>query len=386
MRKKKVVILGSTGSIGVNTLRVIDRLSDRFEVEGLSAYNNFKLAEKQIKKYNPKYAALSDKGCQYLSRTIDTKRTKILNVEKDLSFLVAQKNVDIVVIAMRSSAALAPFLSAIKAGKLVAPANKEALVIAGDLLMREAKRSGAVIVPVDSEQSAVFQCLNGQNRGELKKVILTASGGALLNTPESQFDRLTIKEILNHPRWNMGRKITVDSATLMNKGFEVLEAKNLFGLDITEIEVIIHPEAIIHSMVEFKDGSVLAQLGITDMRLPIQYALTYPIRMESGLKSMDFTQIKQLNFLKPDINKFPSLNLAFYVAKKGGTLPSVLNASDEEAVDAYLEGKIKFSSIFKVVEKVVIKHKTIKTPGLDEIVQADHWARLEARKALRKLK
>lgn len=382
MKKRRVVILGSTGSIGVNTLKVVEHLKDHFEVVGLSAYSNVKLVEKQIKKFSPKYVAVSDKGFEYLRKTIDQKKTKLLSVDRDLDHLVSLKAVDVVVIGMRSSAALSPFLSAVRSGKLVAPANKEALVIAGEIIMREARKNGATVVPVDSEQSAIYQCLQGQKREELHKILLTASGGALLDVPESKFNRLTTKEILDHPRWKMGKKITVDSATLMNKGFEVLEAKNLFELDIDEIDVVVHPEAIIHSMVEFKDGSILAQLGVTDMRLPIQYALTYPKRLDSGLKRMDFSKFNQLNFRKPDFKKFPSLKLAFYAARKSATVPSVLNAADEEAVDSFLKGKIAFTSIYKIVEKVVLKHKIVRNPKLRDILQADQWARNEARKVM----
>lgn len=378
MKKKKVVILGSTGSIGVNTLNVIRRLKNNFEVVGLSAYSNLKLIENQIREFKPKYTALTDRGYATLKSKINTKKTKLLSVDHDLEALVAKREVDIVVIGMRGSAALKPFLSAVKSGKLVAPANKEALVIAGEIIMRSARRNKAMVVPVDSEQSAIYQCLNGQDKGELKKIHLTASGGALLNVPVSKFSKLTKRKILNHPRWKMGQKITVDSATLMNKGFEVLEAKSLFNLRNDQIDVVIHPEAIIHSMVEFKDGSILAQLGITDMRLPIQYALTYPKRMETGLKPMDFMKFNQLNFEKPNLKKFPALKLAFYTAEKGGTLPSVLNAADEEAVEAFLNNKVKFKNIYSVVEKVVLKHKVIRKPNLSEILKADQWAREES--------
>jgi len=378
MGLKRVVILGSTGSIGVNTLKVIERFPGKFKVVGLTAYNNFKLLERQVKKFSPTHVAASTKGIRYLKKNIRTRKTHILDVEEDLEQLVTLKNVDIVVIAMRGSAALKPFLSAVRAGKTVAPANKEALVVAGDLLMREARRYKATIIPVDSEQSAIFQCLEGKRRDELKKVLLTASGGALLNVPKSRFDNLSVRQILNHPRWKMGKKITVDSATLMNKGFEVIEAKALFQLDIKQIQVVVHPEAIIHSMAEFKDGSIIAQLSITDMRLPIQYALTYPKRLESGLRRLNLSKLGQLTFKEPDLNKFPALALAIHVGRKGGTLPSVLNAADEVVVDAFLNKKIRFSDIYRIVEKVVRHHKIIKDPTLKRVLEADQWAREEA--------
>ncbi|VAX35057.1 1-deoxy-D-xylulose 5-phosphate reductoisomerase [hydrothermal vent metagenome] len=245
--------------------------------------------------------------------------------------------------------------------------------------MHTAKKHKARIIPIDSEQSAIFQCLEGQNRKELKKVYLTASGGALLNTPKKQFKTLSVKHILAHPRWKMGQKITVDSAMLMNKGFEILEAKHLFGLDIKDIEVVVHPEAIIHSMVEYKDGSIIAQLGITDMRIPIQYAMTYPERWESGLKPLNFFALKQLTFQRPDVKKFPALSLAIYAGKRGGSLPAVLNAADEEAVEAFLKGKINFFEIYNIVEKVVQKHKIVKILNLKSILAADQWARDEVK-------
>jgi len=379
MKKQNVVILGSTGSIGVNTLKVIKQNQNCFNVIGLTAYSNIKKLNQQIVDFAPDYVAIPEKGRRLIS---GLRKHKILNVDVDLEFLVSLKNVDIVVIGMRGSVALGPFLAAVKAGKTVAPANKEALVIAGDLIMRVARRSGAKIIPVDSEQSAIFQCLEGQRREDLKKVYLTASGGALLNVSKSKFKGLTVKEILNHPRWKMGKKITVDSATLMNKGFEIIEAMRLFQLRAKDIEVVIHPEAVIHSMVEFIDGSIIAQMGIADMRLPIQYALTYPKRIKSPLKSVDFTEWGQFNFLKPDYKKFPALELCKYVAEKDGTLPSVLNASDEEAVEAFLMGTIRFIDIYDVVAKVVMKHKINIRPSLNDILSADSWAREETRKVI----
>jgi 1-deoxy-D-xylulose-5-phosphate reductoisomerase len=382
MELKRVVILGSTGSIGINALKVIERFSDRFQVVGLTAYNNFRLLERQIGKFAPGYVAVSEKGVEYLKSRVSLRKTRVLNVEKDLEQLVSLKEVDVVVIAMRGSAALQPFLSALRAGKTVAPANKEALVVAGDLLMREAKKNKVSIVPIDSEQSAIFQCLEGKDRAELKKILLTASGGVLLNLPASRFDSLSVEQILRHPRWKMGRKITVDSATLMNKGFEIIETMRLFEVDVRQIQVVVHPEAIIHSMVEFKDGSIMAQLSVTDMRLPIQHALTYPRRFESGLKSVNFFELSQLTFQKPDMEKFPSLSLAIHVGRKGGTLPSVLNAADEQAVEAFLQEKIRFSDIYKIVENVVLRHKTVNNPTLQEVLDADAWAREETNRLI----
>ena len=382
MRCKNVVILGSTGSIGINTLKVIACFPKRFKVIGLTAYNNVKLLEEQIRLFEPRYIAIQKKYIPHFERIVDTRKTKIFDVSDGLDYIVAQDAVDIVVVAMRGSAALKPFLSAVRHGKTVAPANKEALVAAGDIIIKEARKYNAAIIPIDSEQSAIFQCLNNTNRNELKKIYLTASGGCLLKTAKEEFNQLSRGEILKHPRWRMGKKITVDSATLMNKGFEVIEAKHLFSVDVDRIAVVIHPEAVIHSMVEFIDGSIMAQLGVTDMRIPIQYALTYPQRWPSTLKSINFFELKQLTFLKPDHNKFPSLRLAIQAAKEGGTLPCVLNAADEEAVDAFLRGDIVFTKIYEIVEKVVKNHKQTANPDIEEILKADGWARGKAQEAI----
>ena len=380
MKKKRIVILGSTGSIGMNTLKIAKKYRDRFQVVGLSAYNNVKLLEKQIQDFQPRMVAVKNHKRALLKGSVK----KVLDVDRDLEEMVTAKDVDLVIIGMRGSAALQPFLASVKAGKQVAPANKEALVVAGGLLMKEAKKSGAQILPIDSEQSAIFQSLEGHNHSDIQKILLTASGGALLRVQEKKFDQLSVKQILNHPRWKMGQKITVDSATLMNKGFEVIEAMRLFDVDVKNIEVVVHPEAIIHSMVEYVDGSVMAQLSVTDMRIPIQYAMTYPERWPVGLKRLDLTELGSLHFEKPDFKKFPSLKLCFDVAKKDGTLPSVLNAADEEAVEAFLKEKITFTRIYDIVAKICRKHKVIGQPRLQDIIAADEWAREEARKEIQK--
>ena len=384
MTRRNIVILGSTGSIGINTLKVIERFADRFNVVGLTAYNNYRLLEQQVRKFRPSHVAVNGRVVDYLRRHINTKATRILNVDADVDEIIRLRSADVIVVAMHGSAALKPFLTAVRTGKTVAPANKEALVSAGDILMREAKEHQAAIVPIDSEQSAIFQCLAGQDRVYLKKIYLTASGGALLNIAASRFDDLSVTQILKHPRWKMGKRITVDSASLMNKGFEVIEAKHLFGLAVEDIEVIVHPEAIIHSMVEFTDGSIVAQLGVTDMRLPIQYALTYPQRWKSGLRGIDFTRLRQLTFRKPDYKKFPSLALAIEVGRRGGTLPAVLNASDEMAVGAFLKRRLPFTGIHKLVERVVQKHKIVAAPSFSQILAADQWARQEAGRLIKK--
>jgi 1-deoxy-D-xylulose-5-phosphate reductoisomerase len=377
MGVKNVVILGSTGSIGINTLKVVKRFPDHFKVVGLTAYSNFKLLEKQVQEFSPRYVAANPEGLKHLRKKVSSS-IKFFDVETELPAIAALDGVDIVVIAISGSAALKPFLSAVRKGKVVAPANKEALVVAGGLIMSQARKHKATIIPIDSEQSAIFQCLDGRNPQEVKTVYLTASGGPLWNVAPAKFDKLSVAQILNHPRWKMGKRITVDSATLMNKGFEVIEAKWLFDLYFEQIQVVIHPEAIIHSMVGFKDGSIIAQLGVTDMRIPIQYALSYPKRMVSGLKDLDFFELKKLTFCPPDLKKFPALALAMEAAKQGGTSPSVLNAADENAVHAFLEKRLSFTQIYKVVEKVVRRHKVVKNPLLEDILAADRWAREEA--------
>ncbi len=376
MRKKRIAILGSTGSVGVNTLKVIAAHPDRFEVVLLAANNSVDLMRAQIRKYSPKYVAMAPVHLPRLKK--EWAGVKFFDVGQDLPELVTKQDVDIVVIAMTGAAALVPFLAAVTAGKKVAPANKEALVMAGDILMKEAHKHGAVVVPVDSEQSAIFQCLEGRNIMDLRRIHLTASGGALRSLPRIKHDKVSVEDILAHPRWNMGAKITVDSATLMNKGFEVIEAQRLFGVSVDKIHVLVHPEAIIHSMVEFVDGSVLAQLAVTDMRLPIQYALTYPDRLPGTLEQLDLVKMKALTFEAPDLKKFPSLKLAYAAARQGGTAPTVLNAADEVAVDAFLRGKIRFTSIYAVVERALLKHANILKPELSDIQGADNWARQKA--------
>jgi 1-deoxy-D-xylulose-5-phosphate reductoisomerase len=382
MKLRRIAILGSTGSIGLNTLKVVEQHPQRFKVVGLSAYNNFKLLESQIRKYKPSHVAIGQEGLAHF-KNIGIKGVT-LYPSRDCARIASLKEVDVVVIAMSGAGALQPFLAALRAGKTVAPANKEALVIAGDLIMDEARKHRARIIPIDSEQSAIFQCLENQHSSPVL-AHLTASGGPLRQVHLKDFSRMTPKDILRHPRWKMGHKITVDSATMMNKGFEVIEAMHLFGLDCGQIKVLVHPEAVIHSMVEFADGSLLAQLGVTDMRLPIQYALTYPERLPTGLKRLDLAKLGSLNFQEPDRERFPCLELALEAARLAGTMPAVLNAADEIAVDAFLKEKINFTSIYKVVEKTVLRHTIVRNPSLQAILQADEWARQEAKAILGKL-
>ncbi len=382
MTRKNIAILGSTGSIGTNVLRVVDRFSDRLNVVALTAFNNAGLLKKQITKYRPQYVAVERKRYSDICSFVKHKKVKVLDADRELEDIATLKNVDLVLCAVSGAAALRPFLAAVKKGKTVAPANKEALVMAGAIIMREAKKNKALILPVDSEQSAIFQCLNGNRKKELRHIYLTASGGSLYRMSKAQLRLASVEKVLKHPRWKMGRKITVDSATLMNKGLEVIEAKWLFGLEVDQIRVLIHPEAVIHSMVEFRDGSVLAQMGVTDMRLPIQYALTYPKRLISLCKPIDFVGLHSLTFEKPDTKKFPALDICYRALKKGGSLPVVLNAANEEAVKACLSRRLRFSKIISVVEKILSRHKKSEKPSIKEIWQIDDWTRNEARKVI----
>jgi len=378
MRKKRVCILGSTGSIGKNALKVIADLHDKFEVSGLCAQSNVSLLAEQANRFRPQAVAIGDE-----TKASDlTERLKgnicIFRGKQGIEELARQKQADIVLIAISGSASIRPTYSAVSSGKDVALASKEALVSAGHIITKEAKKNNSTIIPVDSEHSAVFQCLRGNNdRSKVSRLYITASGGPLWGIPKYVFNNLSRKIVLKHPKWKMGRKITVDSATMMNKGLEVIEAKWLFGIDIDRIKVLIHPEAIVHSMVEFIDGSILAQLAITDMRLPIQYALSYPERYKSRLRQLDLANIYKLTFHRPDMNKFPSLRLAYEAAREGGSTTCVLNSSNEAAVKAYLEGKIDFTDIPIIIEKLLSQHRKIKFPSLDEIEEIETWVEQE---------
>jgi len=380
---KRVAILGSTGSVGVNTLKVLESLQDDFSVEALSTYGNTKVLAEQIKRFKPKAVAVVDsKKILDLKKRVSLGSTKVFSTLTGVEILAESKRVDVVMLAISGGSALSPLIAAIRAGKRICLANKEALVMAGAIIMRMVKKYNASIIPVDSEHSAIFQCIrNTDDRKALNKIYLTGSGGPLKDVPKNEFSKLSVKKVLKHPKWKMGPKITVDSATLMNKGLEVIEAKHLFQLPANKIKVLIHPEAIVHSMVEFTDGAILAHMGATDMRLPIQYALGFPKRADKPLISLDFSKAKCLNFYKPNYKKFPCLGLANLACKLGGTYPAVINAADEGVVYAYLKHKIKFTDIPKIIEKVLLKHKYIGEPLLSDIFGADIWAR-EKTKAL----
>ncbi|MGE5197480.1 MAG: 1-deoxy-D-xylulose-5-phosphate reductoisomerase [Deltaproteobacteria bacterium] len=380
---KQVCILGSTGSIGQNSLEVIKCHSRDFRVSGLSTKANTDILYEQIKFFHPDFACVTDVAAGLnLKRRLKGKKTRLLIGKEGLGPLVADNRIDLVLLAISGAAALAPLLKAIDNGKDIALANKEALVMAGPIIMGRAKSKNVRILPIDSEQSAIWQCLHGQDRNRLKNIYLTASGGPLRTTTKKDFQKISVKEVLNHPRWRMGRKITVDSATLMNKGFEVLEAMHLFGIGPDKIKIVIHPEAIIHSMVEFIDGVIIAQLSATDMRIPIQYALTYPERLPAALSPVDFYKLRSFNFYRPDFKKFPCLGLAYRAAKDMGTAPCVMNAANEVSVDGFLKGRLAFTGIPAVIEKVLSRHRNIRKPGLNDILNADAWAREESRELI----
>lgn len=381
---KNIAIIGSTGSIGRNALEVIAGNRERFRVVALSANSNTQLLSAQVRRFCPPMVCMTDvSSAAQLKRTL-TGRTKIFLGQEGLAAMVAESTIDEVLLAVSGTAALFPLLSAVEAGKEIALANKEALVMAGPLIMRKAKAHKASIIPVDSEQSAIWQCLCGNDRRKLRQVYLTASGGPFLRFRKGQLRRITVAQALRHPRWKMGKKITVDSATLMNKGLEVLEAMYLFGISPEKIKIVIHPEAIIHSMVEFVDGVTIAQLSVTDMRIPIQYAFSYPERLPHRFGCVDFCAIKSLNFEKPDVQRFPCIRLAYRAAREEGSLPCVMNAANEESVEAFLRGEIAFSSIYTVIDKVMDSHRIIRQPCLGDIMEAGTWAKDRARRLIEK--
>ncbi len=374
---KNIAVLGSSGSIGRSTLEVIRSLPQQFKVVALSVNSDIPQLKQQIQEFRPKIVCVKNPQDAVKLKAEWGRRIKVFCGAQGLEELVKDKSIQQVMVAITGSAALAPLISAIKCGKEIALANKEALVTAGVILMRLAKEHKVLIRPVDSEQSAIWQSLGAQPAVNVRRVYLTASGGPLWNLARNKFKQVTLETVLRHPRWKMGKKISVDSATLMNKGLELLEAMFLFNLEFEKIKILIHPEALIHSMVEFNDGVTMAQLSVTDMRVPIQYALTYPQRLTNTLPGVDFYRLSKLHFAKPDLGKFPSLNLAYQAARDLGTLPAVLNAANEASVDNFLAGKINFISISKIVEKVMRRHTRLANPTLNQIMHAHDWARQE---------
>lgn len=374
---KRIAVLGSTGSIGTNTLEVVSRHPDRFKVTALAAGNNIQVLEEQIKAFRPEVAAVYDEAAAESLRQKNLP-VEILSGEQGMVEVATLGDVDMVVSAIVGSAGLLPTHGAIKAGKDIALANKESLVMAGNIIMSEAAKRGVSIIPVDSEHSAVFQCLEGRKMEQVEKIVLTASGGAFRKKDISELETVTPAEALNHPNWDMGRKITIDSATLMNKGLEVIEAYWLFNVPLEKIEVILHPQSIIHSMVKFIDGSMIAQMSVPDMKGPISYALSYPDRLGDILPALDLAAIKELTFEEPDRKKYPSLDLTYSALESGGTMPCVLNAANEVAVDAFLNEKISFTGIFRVVSGTMERHNVLKGDTIEEVTGASEWAKQKA--------
>ncbi len=375
---RNLTILGSTGSIGQQAIEVIKRFPNKFRVIGLSARKNISLLAKQIRELKPRKVVVTDLSlAKELKRFSLLPRLEVLSGEEGLVALSSWDKNDIVLNALVGAVGLDSTLAVIEKGKRLALANKESLVSGGELVIRYLKKSQAEMIPIDSEHSALFQCLLGEKKEEISRLIITGSGGPFRGKKLSQLKDVSVEEALAHPRWKMGKKITIDSATLMNKGLEVIEAHFLFGLNYEQIKVVIHPQSIIHSMIEFKDGSVKAHLGPTDMRIPIQYALTYPEREDAPVPFLNLPGLN-LTFEEPDLENFPCLAYALEAARKGDTFPAVLNASNEIAVYAFLEGKIPFTGISKVICDTLEKHNPLKIKGLAEVKEADRWARKEA--------
>ena len=371
---KNIAILGSTGSIGRSTLDVIAQNRERFRVVALAAGNNIDLLEEQIRTFRPSLAAVADQDAALALRK-RLQGVEILYGADGVNSVAAHADADFVLSAIVGSAGLLPTITAIKAGKTIGLANKETLVMAGDIVMKEAERNKVMIIPVDSEHSAVSQCLQGHSNSEIRRIILTASGGPFVDLRKSDLKDIKAKEALKHPNWSMGRKISIDSATLMNKGLEVIEACWLFGLPPEKIDVLIHPQSIIHSFVEFRDMSCLAQLSMPDMRGPISYALSYPERLDGPISGLELEKIGSLTFRKPDHDMFPCLSYAYEAIKTGGTVPAALNAANEVAVYAFLDNQIGFNDIPAVIRKTVERHTVKAEPELDDVLETDRWAR-----------
>ena len=372
---KNIAVLGSTGSIGTQTLDVVRSHPDLFHISVLAANSHDELLEQQIREFEPELAVLSDEDAYKRLKSRYSGSTQLAGGRQAFIDAAALDAVDTVVTSMMGFAGLEPTMKALDARKNIALANKETLVVAGEIVMRRAKEQGVSILPVDSEHCAFYQCLQGENRESIEKLLLTCSGGPFRGRKREDLEDATVNQVLAHPTWNMGQKITVDSATLVNKGLEVIEAKWLYGVSYDQIEVVVHPQSIVHSMVQFHDGAVIAQLGSTDMKLPIQYALTYPNRTASLLERLDFWKMKDLTFSQPDTDTFKGLKFAYEAGAMGGTMPCVFNAANEVAVGAFLKGAIKFLDIYDIIEETMLKRECILEPTLDELFAEDLWAR-----------
>lgn len=380
--RKKIVILGSTGSIGQQTLEVLRKYSNEFEVVGLSGWENTTFLKEQISFFKPKIAVVKN---EHIANRLKKQLNNLDNIEilwgtNGLVKISTLEEANIIVIAITGIASLIPTFEAVKKGKKVALASKEAMVVAGELLVKEAKLRNAKILPIDSEHSAILQCLKNEQKDCVEKIIITASGGALYNLTENALKNVSIEDALNHPTWKMGKKITIDSATLMNKGLEVIEAKWFFDILPNKIEIVIHPQSYVHSMVQFVDGTILAQIGEHDMKIPIQYALFYPNRTINNFSRLELTKVGQLTFKKPNFNKFPCIKLAYKALELGGTMPAVLNGANEIAVNAFLNNQISFLAIPLIIQNTMKEHKPKQNPNINDILDADYWARETALK------
>lgn len=383
---KNITILGSTGSIGVSTLEIVSAHPDRFRVVAMTAGKNLELFARQIRAFSPRIAVVaSGDDVARMKEMCSGLDVAILGGVEGLIAAATADETEMVVAAIVGAAGLVPTAAAIRAGKDIALANKETLVTAGHLFMDMVAEYDVHLYPVDSEHSAVFQSIEGHRSSDIEKIILTASGGPFLNTPAGQLKKVTVRDALNHPNWSMGKKITIDSATMMNKGLEVLEARWLFDTEVDKIEVNIHPQSIIHSMVEYVDGCVIAQLGTPDMKAPIAYALSYPERVATGVKPLDLTTFSGLTFFKPDLDKFPCLGLAYRAIKEGESMPAVMNAANEIAVEAFLDGRIGFVQIAETIERTMNAHSAHKLVSIDEVLKADMWSRETAREICREM-
>ena len=372
---KNIAVLGSTGSIGTQTLDVVRSHPELFQISVLAAHSHDELLEQQIREFQPELAVLSDEDAYKRLKSRYSGTTQLAGGRQAFIDAAAVDAVDTVVTSMMGFAGLEPTMKALDARKNIALANKETLVVAGEIVMRRAKEQGVSILPVDSEHCAFYQCLQGEKRESIEKLLLTCSGGPFRGKKREDLKDATVKQVLAHPTWNMGQKITVDSATLVNKGLEVIEAKWLYGVSYDQIQVVVHPQSIVHSMVQFHDGAVIAQLGSTDMKLPIQYALTYPNRTVSSFERLDFWKMKDLTFSQPDTDTFKGLKFAYEAGAMGGTMPCVFNAANEVAVGAFLKGGIRFLDIYDIIEETMLKRECILEPTLDELFAEDRWAR-----------
>src|SRR3954453_12990934 len=382
MKRKRAVVLGATGSNGDSALKVAHDIPERLEIVGLAANSHAEKLARAANKTRAKAVCLTDEtNLQVLRQALEYK-PEIFTGAAGLDQIASMADADMVLVAIVGTGGLAPALAAIRANKDLAVASKEILVMAGETVMREAQQRGVHVLPVDSEHNAIFQCLDGKPNDDVRRIILTASGGPFRQTPVNEFESITVEQALKHPTWNMGPKITIDSATLFNKGLEMIEAHWLFGVEMKRVEVVIHPQSIVHSMVEFADGSVLAQLSYSNMCFPIQYAVTWPDRVPNSLPPLDFGKLAELKFAQPRYGDFPALNLARRAGETGGTLPAVLNAANEVAVSAFLDRRICFPRIWWWVEQVMDRHTNVAHPDLDAILRADQWARQEARAAV----